>query len=142
MNESLDNLMLKAIKNEISSVAASAMYSVKPLSEEEFLQSINKLTVEAAARSGRQLTPMGIKPIPKRPHRKKRIRKKWMKKYGVNYRFDYSEQIPIENVEFTLEFIPEPIEPELDLNYKPHFGAYSSCLVDTTPLCANICTGE
>lgn len=142
MFESLDKLMFKAIENEISSAVTRAMCSAKPVSEEELLQSIERMTIEAAAHAGRKLTPMGVKPIPKRPHRKKRIRKKWMKKYGVNYRFNYSEQIPIENVEFTLEFIPEPIEPEPDLNYKPHFGAYGSCLVDTTPLRANICTGE
>lgn len=141
MLECLDKLMFETIKRDLSQLVTS-MYFVKPVSKEELLQSIEQMTIEAAASRGRNLTPMGIEPIPKRPHRKKRIRKKWMKKYGVNYRFNYSEQIPIESVEFTIELAPEFIKPEPDLDYKPHFGAYSSCLVDTAPLRANICTGE
>lgn len=140
MVDAIDKLVFETIKRDLSQLVTS-MYLAEPVSEEELLQSIERMTIEAAAGRGRNLTPMGIEPIPKRPHRKKRIRKKWMKKYGVNYRFNYSEQIPIESVEFTIELAPEFIKPEPDLNYKPHFGAYSHCLVDDLH-CANFCTGE
>lgn len=43
---------------------------------------------------------------PRRPHRKKRIRKKWRKRYGVNYVYSVSYMIPIDKstrISFTTE---------------------------------------
>lgn len=101
----------------------------------ESVDVLNKLTEQVALSAIIEQcgspTLVNVIAKPKRPHRKKRIRKKWMKRYGVKYTYGLSYEIPIKQL--------DPMKPIGDTVYvfKPHVYP-GSLVLSPEPLYANI----